>query len=81
MKDADLVAFLKRSQAALRKEGVIILKENVCLDEDGEPAVLFHEEDSSVTRYVLSSTSPLEDPKDATQDPTCTGRRSSAKLV
>lgn len=81
MKDADLVAFLKRSQAALRKEGVIILKENVCLDEDGEPAVLFHEEDSSVTRYVLSSTSPLEDPKDVTQDPTCTGRRSSAKLV
>jgi protein N-terminal methyltransferase len=61
MKDADLFAFLKRGQAALRKEGpgVIVVKENVCDDEGHKPAVVFHEEDSSVTRYVFPSLSPL----------------------
>ena len=58
MTDADLIAFLKRSQAALRKEGpgVIVVKENVCIDgEGGVPEIRFDEEDSSVTRYFLSS--------------------------
>jgi hypothetical protein len=32
--DADLVAFLKRSQRALRKGGAIGVKENVCDDGD-----------------------------------------------
>ena len=57
MSDPDLIAFFKRSQAALRKEGpgVIVVKENVCKDgEGGVPATQFDEEDSGVTRYVLS---------------------------
>ncbi|KAI0306437.1 DUF858-domain-containing protein [Multifurca ochricompacta] len=56
MRDVDLVAFLKRSQVALRKEGpgVIVVKENVCSDGEGSvPAVEFDEEDSSVTRSDL----------------------------
>lgn len=56
MKDVDLIAFLKRSQAALRKEGasVIVVKENVCKDgEGGVPEVVFDEDDSSVTRSDL----------------------------
>lgn len=63
MKDDDLIAFLKRSQAALRKEGpgVIVVKENVCRDgEGGVPEIRFDDEDSSVTRYFLSSALPLE---------------------
>lgn len=58
MTDADLITFLKRSQAALRKEGpgVIVVKENVCKDgEGGVPDIHFDKEDSSVTRYFLSS--------------------------
>jgi protein N-terminal methyltransferase len=83
MKDADLFAFLKRSQAALRKEGpgVIVVKDNVCEDEGDNPAIVFHEEDSSVTRYVFPSASPPERLKRRHQDPTCNGRRSSARLV
>ncbi|KAH9043097.1 AdoMet dependent proline di-methyltransferase-domain-containing protein [Lactarius pseudohatsudake] len=56
MNDADLIAFLKRSQAALRKDGpgVIVIKENVCRDGEGSvPAIEFDEEDSSVTRSDL----------------------------
>jgi len=58
MNDADLIAFLKRSQTALREDGpgVIVIKENVSQDdEDHVPAIYFDEDDSSVTRYVLSS--------------------------
>jgi protein N-terminal methyltransferase len=54
MKDADLVTFLKRSQAALRREGpgVIVVKENVCKDgEGGIPEACFDEDDSGITRY------------------------------
>ena len=54
MTDPDLVAFLQRSQAALRKEGpgVIVVKENVCQDgEGGVPNIIFDKDDSSVTRY------------------------------
>jgi protein N-terminal methyltransferase len=57
MTDTDLIAFLKRSQAALRKEGpgIIVVKENVCKDLDGGvPQIIFDEGDSSVTRYVSS---------------------------
>lgn len=56
MTDTDLVAFFKRSQAALRKEGpgVIVVKENLCSDgKGGVPAIYFEEEDSSVTRSDL----------------------------
>ena len=70
MSDTDLIAFFKRSQAALRKEGqgVIVVKENVCKDgEGGVPAIQFDEEDSSVTRSVLSSTSLLKVFNDAVQ--------------
>jgi len=56
MTDTDLVAFFKRSCAALRKEGpgVIVVKENVCKDgEGGVPVIEFDEEDSSVMRSDL----------------------------
>jgi len=56
MKDNDLLAFLKRSQAALREEGpgVIVVKENVCRDGEGGVAeIRFDEEDSSVIRSDL----------------------------
>lgn len=62
-KDVDLIAFLKRSQAALRKEGpgVIVVKENVCKDGmGGVPKADFDEQDSSVARYFLSSALPLQ---------------------
>jgi protein N-terminal methyltransferase len=56
MTDADLIAFLKRSQAALRKGGAIVVKENVCRDGDGGvPDISFDAEDSSVIRYFLLS--------------------------
>jgi protein N-terminal methyltransferase len=63
MTDADLITFLKRSQAALRKEGpgIIVVKENVCRDgEGGVPKICFDEADSSVTRYFSSSASLLK---------------------
>jgi protein N-terminal methyltransferase len=53
MSDVDLVAFLKRSQAALRNGGTIVVKDNLCKDGDGGvPAISFDAEDSSVTRYI-----------------------------
>jgi len=52
-----LVAFLKRAKAALRRgqagevEGFVVVKENVCKDDDGDGAgALFDEDDSSTTR-------------------------------
>ena len=63
MKDVDLIAFLKRSQAALREEGagVIVVKENVCRDgEGGVPEIVFDEDDSSVTRYFSSPSLGLD---------------------
>jgi len=58
MADADLIAFLKRSQAALCKGGAIVVKENVCNDGDGgAPDIHFDAEDSSVIRYFLLSSS------------------------
>ncbi|BGP13724.1 hypothetical protein JCM10213_009061 [Rhodosporidiobolus nylandii] len=53
LSDDELVAFLQRSRRALRQradgtcEGFIVLKENVCKDEDER---LFDEDDSSITR-------------------------------
>ena len=70
MNDTDLIAFFKRSQAALRKEGpgVIVVKENLCRDGEGSvPAIHFDKEDSSVTRCVSSSASLLENINDAVQ--------------
>ncbi|KAJ7046844.1 DUF858-domain-containing protein [Mycena alexandri] len=53
LSDPDLVAFFKRSHAALREKGrsVIVVKENLCNDEpDGTACVVFDEQDSSLTR-------------------------------
>ncbi|KAH9901420.1 AdoMet dependent proline di-methyltransferase-domain-containing protein [Cubamyces lactineus] len=55
MSDPDLVAFFRRSKAALRDpaRGFIIVKENLC-SEKGEPRVVFDESDSSLTRSDLA---------------------------
>lgn len=52
---AELVAFLKRSKAALRDDtSLIVVKENTCEDNaDGSPREFLDEEDSSLTRYVF----------------------------
>jgi len=58
LSDADLVAFLRRSHAALRKDGtkdrsLIVVKENLCSDNaDGTGRTVFDEQDSSLTRQV-----------------------------
>jgi protein N-terminal methyltransferase len=55
LNDADLLAFFRRSRAALReredKGGFIVVKENLCRnDEDGGPRTSFDQTDSSITR-------------------------------
>jgi protein N-terminal methyltransferase len=60
LSDFDLIAFLKRSQEALRTlisitdirtKPLIIVKENTCCDlPDGRGVTVFDEQDSSVTR-------------------------------
>ncbi|KAG8935673.1 hypothetical protein FRC02_006949 [Tulasnella sp. 418] len=58
LSNADLVRFLKQSKKTLRasqsgkqrENGVIVVKENVCSDEKGGPAIVFDPEDSSLTR-------------------------------
>lgn len=55
LSDADLVAFFRRSHAALRDgdkgRSLIVVKENLCTDlEDGTARTVFDEEDSSLTR-------------------------------
>ena len=57
LSDSDLVAFLRRSHAALRDKekgrSLIVVKENICQDsQDGSPCTVFDEEDSSLTRSV-----------------------------
>ncbi|TFY76323.1 hypothetical protein EWM64_g7689 [Hericium alpestre] len=61
MGDEDLVAFLRRAKKALRtpeegrKPSVIVVKENVAAElEYGKAAVVWDEEDSSVTRSDLA---------------------------
>lgn len=46
LKDSDLVDFLKRAQAGLKKNGLIVMKENFTRTEEIE----VDEQDSSVTR-------------------------------
>lgn len=59
LSDAELVAFLRRSQAALRRtgsgvEGYIVLKENTCRnDADDGKGTIWDEDDSSYTRSIL----------------------------
>lgn len=62
LSDADLVTFFKQARESLRKsptgraqeDGLVVVKENVCRDShDGEPAVVFDYDDSSVTRSNL----------------------------
>lgn len=53
LRDADLVAFLRRCRAALRnrEKSIVIVKENLCQDgSDGSPRTSFDESDSSLTR-------------------------------
>ncbi|KAF7363494.1 Alpha N-terminal protein methyltransferase 1 [Mycena sanguinolenta] len=53
LSDLDLAAFLRRSKKALRVPGrsVIVVKENLCSDEEGGGAcTVFDEQDSSLTR-------------------------------
>jgi protein N-terminal methyltransferase len=57
LSDDDLVAFFRRSHAALKvKEkgkSLIVVKENLCSDlDDGTPRTVFDEQDSSLTRSV-----------------------------
>ncbi|KAI8998608.1 AdoMet dependent proline di-methyltransferase-domain-containing protein [Trametes punicea] len=55
LSDPDLVAFFRRSKAALRDpaRGLIVVKENLC-SEEGEPRAVFDESDSSLTRSDLA---------------------------
>lgn len=52
LNDTDLVAFFKRCRASLRDpdKGIIVVKENLCLDTDGLPTIVFDDDDSSLTR-------------------------------
>jgi protein N-terminal methyltransferase len=53
LNDPDLVAFFRRSHAALRDNGrsLIVVKENLCSDmPDGSASIVFDEQDSSLTR-------------------------------
>lgn len=55
LSDTDLAAFFRRCRQALRdaQESLIVVKENVCQDEnDGSPRTVFDESDSSLTRWV-----------------------------
>ncbi|KAF9053741.1 methyltransferase domain-containing protein [Hymenopellis radicata] len=57
LNDEQLAAFLQRSYAALRTLGrsLIVVKENVCTNTiDGQPKLVFDEEDSSFTRSDLA---------------------------
>jgi len=56
LNDSDLVAFFKRSRSALRdtRRSVIIVKENLCSESDGEPRTVYDETDSSLTRSDLA---------------------------
>ena len=57
LSDVDLVAFLKRCYHSLNKhpKSLVMVKENICSDhEDGSPQIVFDEEDSSLTRYLLN---------------------------
>ena len=62
LNDRDLVAFLKRSAAALRgPTSLVVVKENMCSEKNGARTV-FDEEDSSWTRYVCKAHAPDADP-------------------
>jgi protein N-terminal methyltransferase len=57
LSDVDLIAFFRRSHAALRDKekgkSLIVVKENLCSDLDGGgPRTVFDRQDSSLTRYV-----------------------------
>lgn len=52
LNDDDLIAFLKRSSAALKDpKSLIVVKENLC-SEKKAPRTVFDEQDSSWTRYA-----------------------------
>ncbi|EJF65889.1 hypothetical protein DICSQDRAFT_49323 [Dichomitus squalens LYAD-421 SS1] len=55
LSDADLVAFFRKSRAALRDpaRGLVLVKENLC-SEEGGPRAVFDESDSTLTRSDLA---------------------------
>ncbi|KAF6765250.1 methyltransferase domain-containing protein [Ephemerocybe angulata] len=64
LSDADLVAFFKRSHAALKKDNprsLIVVKENLCPDLPGKARTVFDEQDSSLTRSDLAWKSIFEE--------------------
>ncbi|KAF8910973.1 methyltransferase domain-containing protein [Gymnopilus junonius] len=57
LSDPELVAFLKRCYESLKKhpKALIVVKENICSDgQDGSGQEVFDEQDSSLTRPVVS---------------------------
>ncbi|KAH0826980.1 alpha-N-methyltransferase NTM1 [Lanmaoa asiatica] len=61
LNDEDLIAFLKRSSAALRNQrSLIVVKENLC-SEKKAPKTIFDEQDSSWTRSDLAFKKIFED--------------------
>lgn len=65
LSNSELVEFLQRSQKALRTskekgvEGFIVVKENTCKNTEVD-GMLFDDDDSSITRYILVCCDPLE---------------------
>jgi protein N-terminal methyltransferase len=60
LSNPDLVLFLARAKQALRDpESVIVVKENVCVEIEGstDGGVVFDDQDSSLTRYVMGAIS------------------------
>ncbi|CAO1637431.1 unnamed protein product [Sympodiomycopsis kandeliae] len=55
LSDPDLRSFLNRSKKALVSDGIIVVKENVCSEQDdGSENVWWDEEDKSITRSTLA---------------------------
>lgn len=57
LSDPDLVEFLKKARRSLRNpgRGLVVVKENLCSEVDGEPRTVFDPEDSSLTRPVYQA--------------------------
>ncbi|KAG0707701.1 alpha-N-methyltransferase NTM1 [Suillus ampliporus] len=55
LKDDDLVDFLQRSKKALRDvKSLIVVKENLCREQEDEPTTVFDDQDSTFTRSDLA---------------------------
>lgn len=71
LSNEDLIEFFKRCKAALRdqeqKNSLIVVKENCCPDVDGQAAITFDEEDSSLTRWGLLLSKAMVNTTEASQ--------------